>query len=78
MEQYAWTLAIIVCILLVYLLSVICIQLTFDTINNIRYSRVKKQIEELESKLSKFYFDINIILKYNRGVFIKLDTPFLF
>lgn len=54
MEQYAWALAIIVCILLVYLLSVICIQLTFDTINNIRYSRVKKQIEELESKLSKF------------------------
>lgn len=54
MEQYAWTLAIILCVLLTYLLIVICIQLTFDTINNIKYSRVKKQIEELESKLSKF------------------------
>lgn len=54
MEQYTWTLAIILCVLLTYLLIVICIQLTFDTINNIKYSRVKKQIEELESKLSKF------------------------
>lgn len=54
MEQYAWTLAVIVCILLVYLLTVICIQITFDTFNNIKYSRIKKQIEELESKLYKF------------------------
>lgn len=54
MESYVWTLAIIICVILIYLLAVICIQLTFDTINNIRYSKVKKQIEELESKLSKF------------------------
>jgi hypothetical protein len=49
-----WTLAIIVSLLLVYLLGVICVQITFDTINNIKYSKIKKQIEELESKLSKF------------------------
>lgn len=49
-----WTLAIIVSLLLIYLLGVICVQITFDTINNIKYSKIKKQIEELESKLSKF------------------------
>jgi len=53
METIMWILATIACVIILYLLIIMCIQLTADAINNIKYSKIRKQIEELENKLSK-------------------------